>query len=213
MACVAYALPEAECKQVPYDEFRASVMARVDECRRHPARGDISEEDYERARFAVFCWVDDRVMQSAWSGKVQWQKESLQRIHYKTAQGGAEFFIRLKETESSRREVLEVYYLCLMAGFRGRYGMEEDEQILDDLKFVLRQKLIRDEDQLTGDGHRKLFPAPYLGVLPTGGVSRARAGSSLLAFFLVFSPLFLCGLLFVVYGFILNSEVLTSLVR
>ena len=213
MACVAYALPEAERNQASYEELRTSIMAHVDACARHPARSEFSEGDFEAARFAVFCWVDDRVMQSGWNGKAQWQKEALQRVHFKTAQGGAEFFTRLKETDPSRREVYEVFYLCLMAGFRGRYGMEGDEQTLDDLKAGLCRRLVSDDERLTSDGREKWFPAPYTGEMPVGMESQAKSGSSLMSFLLVLSPAVLCGILFVIYGFILNSEVLTGLVR
>ena len=213
MACVAYTLPDAERKETPYADFRAAVMAHVDHCGVHPARDGVEEEDYSLARFAVFCWIDDKVMQSAWKGKTQWQKESLQRVYFKTAQGGAEFFARLKDVDSSRQGVLEVFYLCLLAGFRGRYGLEEDGQILDDLKSGIRKKMDRDQERLKGEGPLTLFPALYKGGLPSGDGAARRSNIPLLHLLLLFSPVFLYGGLFVVYRFILNSEVLTTLVR
>lgn len=212
MACVAYTLPEVERKEIPYADFRAAVMCHVDHCGVHPARDGVEEEDYSLARFAVFCWIDDRVMQSSWKGKNQWQKESLQRVYFKTAQGGAEFFTRLKEVDSSRKGVLEVYYLCLLAGFRGRYGQEEDEQILDDLKAGIRKKMGCDHDKLTGDGHVTLFPAAYQGVQSSSDEAVRAPNMPLFHRLFLFSPVFLYGCLFGVYRFILNSEVLTSLV-
>ncbi|WP_300667611.1 DotU family type IV/VI secretion system protein [Desulfoluna sp.] len=212
IACVAYALPEAEKKETPYSDFRSSVIAHVDRCRLHPDREGVEEDDYTQAMFAVFCWVDDRVMQSAWSGKSQWQKESLQRVYLKTAQGGAEFFTRLKETDSSQRGVLEVFYLCLLAGFRGRYGSEDDEQILDNLKSGVRKKMLRDDETLVGEGQGKLFPAPYEGVSASLGGPVIPPEMPMLRLLFLFSPVCFCGILFVIYRFILNSEMITSLV-
>lgn len=212
MSCVAYTLPEAERKEIPYGDFRADVMSHVDLCGVHPARDGVEEEDYSLARFAVFCWIDDRVMQSAWKGKTQWQKESLQRVYFKTAQGGAEFFTRLKDVDSSRKGVLEVYHLCLLAGFRGRYSLEEDGQILEDLKSGIRKKLDRGQERLTGKGQVALFSAPYTGGAPSHDGRGRRPGIPLFHLLFLVSPVFLYGGLFVVYRFILNSEVLTSLV-
>lgn len=212
MACVAYTLPEVEKHGGPYDDFRAAVMAHVDRCGDHPAREGVGEEEFALARFAVFCWVDDRVMQSAWEGKTQWQKESLQRIHYKTAQGGAEFFTRLKETDASKGELLEVFYLCLLAGFRGRYGMDEESVILDQIKDGTLRKMGIHEERLTGDGHVKLFPACYGGAPPSVAAKGRRFAMSPLRLAGLAVPVVLCALLFGVYRFVLNSEIMTNLV-
>ena len=212
MAGVAYMLPHAEKHGTSYEVFRDSVMGSVDECTLFLSQDGVKKEDFTEAQFAVLCWIDDRVMQSTWAGKRQWQRESLQRLYFKTSQGGAEFFSRLSEIDPFRSEVLEVYCLCLFAGFRGRYALDEDERTLYNLKSGVRNKLVNEHEKVMGTDGGKIFADIYQAAnLPVAG-RRDHPMAVALRGALLFSPALLCGALFVVYRFILNSEMMTSLV-
>jgi type VI secretion system protein ImpK len=73
--------------------------------------GNFTQEDFNLARFAVFAWVDEAILSSAWEGRKQWQREQLQRHYFQTADAGELFFERLNTIGPHQRDVREVYYL------------------------------------------------------------------------------------------------------
>ncbi len=81
-------------------------------------------DDTREATFAVVAFLDETIQGSAWSDREQWLAQPLQLELYDRNDAGEEFFTRLdtlRGAVSERADVLEVYYLCLALGFRGRY--------------------------------------------------------------------------------------------
>ena len=81
-------------------------------------------DDTREATFAVVAFLDETIQGSAWGDREQWLAQPLQLELYDRNDAGEEFFTRLdalRGAVSERADVLEVYYLCLALGFRGRY--------------------------------------------------------------------------------------------
>ena len=81
-------------------------------------------DDTREASFAVVAFLDETIQRSGWSDREQWLAQPLQLELYDRNDAGEEFFARLdalRGQASERVDVLEVYYLCLALGFRGRY--------------------------------------------------------------------------------------------
>ena len=81
-------------------------------------------DDTREASFAVVAFLDETIQRSGWSDREQWLAQPLQLELYDRNDAGEEFFARLDDLRgkaSERVDVLEVYYLCLALGFRGRY--------------------------------------------------------------------------------------------
>ena len=112
----------------------------------HDARtARMDPEDVGAARYALAAFVDEMVLNSGWEGREQWADEPLQLLFCDTSLAGAGFFDRLDEIrarDGTNPEVLEVFYLCLALGFRGKYGVEGAER-LQALVKVLRDELER----------------------------------------------------------------------
>ena len=93
------------------------------------AERDAQDAGYDRAdtreaSFAVVAFLDETIQRSGWSDREQWLAQPLQLELYDRNDAGEEFFTRLGDLRaraSERVDVLEVYYLCLALGFRGRY--------------------------------------------------------------------------------------------
>jgi type VI secretion system protein ImpK len=102
-------------------------------------------EDVSAVKYALAAFVDEMVLSSGWPGREEWADEPLQLLFFDTSLAGAGFFDRLDELrarDGTSPEVLEVYYLCLALGFRGKYGVEGAER-LEALVKVLRDELER----------------------------------------------------------------------
>lgn len=90
-----------------------------------------SPSDFDCARFAVVAFVDEMVLTSDWSQKEAWMARSLQFEMYERYDAGEEFFNRLEQLRANPSDniaVLEVYYLCIVLGFQGRYQLENSTE-------------------------------------------------------------------------------------
>lgn len=118
------------------------------------------KSQYEGARFAVIAWIDETILNSNWKDKDKWDNEKLQVKYYHMDGAGDVFFQRLNELGKEDRAVMEVYYLCLALGFKGRYDSEEDRPVLEGVKAEILSKLLP-----SSGSHpalpEKLFPDAY----------------------------------------------------
>ena len=95
--------------------------------------------DVREAEFCLVAFLDEAVLTSEWPGRDGWAAHPLQLSRYERYDAGEAFFdrLRLLLTEGGRDEVLEVYYLCIALGYKGRYqihGREVLGQLVEDLK-------------------------------------------------------------------------------
>ncbi len=134
LAYVTYFNKSVAVKQPSYDPVKADITRLMSDIEIRTGQSNITPDDYDLARFAVVAWVDETLLSSEWQDKDRWQKESLQRLYYQTADAGEIFFDRLNAIGLHQRDVREVYYLCLAMGFKGRYIHEGDDYLLDQLK-------------------------------------------------------------------------------
>jgi type VI secretion system protein ImpK len=90
------------------------------------------------AKYALVAWIDDLLISSPWSGRDWWESNSLEFAMFKTRDRATKFFINGKEAaELPRRDALEVYYLCVILGFRGLYKLREAELIAAQLNLPM----------------------------------------------------------------------------
>jgi type VI secretion system protein ImpK len=144
-----------------YEAFRTRVLSQLDEAKNRTMTEGFSNDEYQNALFAVVAWVDEAVMTSEWEGKAAWKKELLQQKYFATGRAGVEFFTRLDQIASHQQSVREVYYFCLMLGFKGKFVTKAQEKTLDELKQHHVAMLVRDAQTIAvGDG-ATLFPQAY----------------------------------------------------
>ena len=137
-----------------YGAFRSHVMAQLADARRRVEDERLDPRGY--AQYAVVALVDETVMSSTWPGAEQWRREPLQVHYYDNLLAGERFFVRLDELRSGADdELLEVYFLCLCAGFQGRFRDEPGELQSQRRKLLqqLRPLDLRDEKHLTEEAY------------------------------------------------------------
>src|SRR3989442_9695308 len=78
---------------------------------------------------ALVLFEDEMVSASTWSGRDQWDAQSLEQERFKSSLAGQKFFENIDALRDSHRQVLEIYYLCLTLGFEGGYrGYDPDKR-------------------------------------------------------------------------------------
>jgi type VI secretion system protein ImpK len=97
------------------------------EVEREAIRAGYQKEDIEEANYAVVAFLDETVLTSNDPAKDRWS--SWQAKKYTGSIAGEGFFDHLKLLRSRRDSVqladlLEIYLLCLLLGYQGRYAMD-----------------------------------------------------------------------------------------
>lgn len=93
---------------------------------------------WELAKYALVSWIDDVLIEAPWDGRDWWENNSLEFAYFKTRDRATEFFLKSKQAaELSRRDFLEVFYVCVVLGFRGMYGLSESQFLADQLQLPI----------------------------------------------------------------------------
>jgi type VI secretion system protein ImpK len=100
------------------------------------AEAEIGEKPgWALAKYALVAWIDDMFIEAPWDGRNWWENNSLEFEYFKTRDRATQFFIKAKESaELSQRDALEVFYLCVVLGFRGLYGLSESAFLAEQLQ-------------------------------------------------------------------------------
>lgn len=91
-------------------------------------------EGWELAKYALTAWIDDVLIEAPWQGQNWWEDNSLEFAFFKTRDRATEFFKRAKQAgQLTRRDALEVCYVCVILGFRGLFALPESTFLADQL--------------------------------------------------------------------------------
>lgn len=103
----------------------------------------ISDAELAEARYALTAFLDEQIFKSHWAGRTEWMNEPLQLSLYRERGAGEHFFVRLRALlrNGKRLAALEVYYLCLVLGFRGVYEQNGDMRGLASFTEAARRQL------------------------------------------------------------------------
>jgi type VI secretion system protein ImpK len=205
VAYVAYFTKTVANKQPPFEQVKADIQRLTAESQEYLNRENFSPEDYDQARFAIFAWIDEIILNSKWNQKNRWMGEQLQRTYYNTSDAGELFYERLNNIGIQQRDVREVYYLCLALGFKGRYCHEGDDYLLDQLKTQNLKLLMGSSAGLPSLDSGELFPEAYAGQTVEGGPSKSKFRFSTLTILSLGFPVILYVGLYFVYRFILSN--------
>jgi type VI secretion system protein ImpK len=87
------------------------------------------------AKYALVAWIDDVLIEAPWDGRNWWENNSLEFAYFKTRDRATQFFLKAKEAgEMSQRDALEVFYLCVVLGFRGLFGLSDAAFLAEQLQ-------------------------------------------------------------------------------
>ena len=82
-----------------------------------------SREEWKLAKYALVAWIDEALTQAEWNARKEWRAKTLESSYFKTDNASIQFFAKAREAqEFTNKDALEVFYICVMVGFRGIYS-------------------------------------------------------------------------------------------
>lgn len=129
--------PELEDAVAPGDPeaLRARLLGELTTARDAAVTAGAPLARADAAAWAVAALLDDLALNTPWGGASAWPRQPLVVALSGDVDAGARFFARLEELERNPNrdpQLLELHYLCLALGFRGKYrvpGRAGDQSI------------------------------------------------------------------------------------
>jgi len=85
------------------------------------------------SKFALASFVDETVLINNFPMRNEWERNPLQLEYFGEQLAGNKFFEKLdsmlKQIEVTQ-DAVEIYYVCMLLGFKGRYAVYEQEKLL-----------------------------------------------------------------------------------
>jgi type VI secretion system protein ImpK len=149
------------------ESFRRRTKSALQDVERDAIAAGYDGEDIRDTHFAIVAFLDSVVLHSNDPVRAEWERRTLQEELFGQAVAGVVFFEKLERFRARRdserlADILEVYLLCLLLGFEGRYsgGLRGD---LESIVETVRRRIddIRGpSSQLSPAGGLPSEPAP-----------------------------------------------------
>lgn len=121
----------------PSNDLRPKIAALLQEFEERAVRYRFSEKIVQVAKFALASFVDETVLTNNFPLKEEWEKYPLQLEFFGEQLAGNKFYDKL---ESMLRQIevtadaVEVYYVCMLLGFKGRYAVYDQDKLLNTMQ-------------------------------------------------------------------------------
>lgn len=114
------------------DRFAVQIRRLLDNFERNAKPLDQSAEDVFAAKYAFCAAIDEAILTSDMPIREVWERAPLQLMLFGDQLAGRNFFAKLEEVRqrgASAIQALEVFYMCLLTGFEGKYRLESKEKL------------------------------------------------------------------------------------
>lgn len=118
----------------PQDEasFSSKIVEFLDNFERSAKKLGVSADDIHASKYAFCAAVDEIILRSQFNIRVKWERRPLQLALFGDHLAGENFFVRLEELRArgtAHVQALEVFHMCLLLGFEGKYIIEGAEKL------------------------------------------------------------------------------------
>ncbi|MFL6656562.1 MAG: type IVB secretion system protein IcmH/DotU [Massilia sp.] len=113
-------------------DFAQRMAQFLDEFGRGAKKQGASADDIDAAKYAFCAAVDEIILRSSFSIREDWSRRPLQLLLFGDQLAGENFYNRLEALRargSAHLQALEVFHMCLLLGFQGKYIMEGSEKL------------------------------------------------------------------------------------
>ncbi len=117
---------------VPSTEMRQLVDGRLKDLDARGAQLGYKETQLQNVKFALAAFVDETVLAGGFAVRNEWERYPLQLQYFQEQFAGVKFFDRLDamlKHADTEADVIEVYYLCLLLGLKGKYHIYLEDQL------------------------------------------------------------------------------------
>lgn len=182
--------------------FRHQIQGGLAQAEKDAHKKLYPQEDIRLATFAVVAFLDESILNSSAPAFSDWARMPLQEEMFGNAKAGEVFFQNLdsllgRAESNGLADLLEVYLLCILLGFKGKFGLYGGGSIRP-LADLISDKIRRIRGPLYG------FSPAW--AIPEGAISRSSSDPWVHTLALV--ALISCGtaaLLFLVFRLILAN--------
>jgi type VI secretion system protein ImpK len=129
-----YALFMLKNGNAPQDDeaFAARMTQFLDEFGRAAKKQGASADDIDATKYAFCAAVDETILRSTFPIRDTWARKPLQLVLFGDQLAGENFYKRLEALRlrgAAHLQALEVFHMCLLLGFQGRYALEGSEKL------------------------------------------------------------------------------------
>ena len=115
-----------DAKPKPQEE-RARIRAIIDEAEARLGTG----QEWDLAKYAIVSWIDEMLVDAPWDGREWWSNNVLEIELFNTRECNEKFFLKARQASTLQgRDALEVFYVCVILGFRGLYHSLEADSVV-----------------------------------------------------------------------------------
>jgi len=117
----------------PSNDLRPKVASMLEDFEKRAERYRINHKIVQVSKFALAAFVDETVLMNNFPMRDQWEKYALQLEYFGEQLAGNKFFEKLQAMLGQievTKDAVEVYYVCMLLGFKGRYAVYEQEKLL-----------------------------------------------------------------------------------
>ena len=117
----------------PSNDLRPKIAGLLDDFEKRAERYKFNHKIVSVSKFALASFVDETILTNNFPLLSEWERNPLQLEYFGEQLAGNKFFDKL---ESMLRQIdvtqdaVEIYYYCMLLGFKGRYGVYEQEKLL-----------------------------------------------------------------------------------
>jgi len=118
----------------PSNDLRPKVAAMLDDFEKRAERYRFNHKIVQVSKFALAAFVDETVLMNNFPMREQWEKSALQLELFGEQLAGNKFFEKLEAMLGQidvTKDAVEIYYLCMLLGFKGKYAVYEQEKLLE----------------------------------------------------------------------------------
>ena len=117
----------------PSHELRPKVESMFDDFERRSERYRFNHKIVNVSKFGLAAFVDEAVLTADFPLRHEWEKNPLQLKYFGEQLAGNKFFDKLESMLPQievTQDAVEIYYYCMLLGFKGRYAVYEQEKLL-----------------------------------------------------------------------------------
>ncbi len=113
------------------EHFAAQVQLLLENFERQARRKGALADDIHDVRYAICAAIDEAILMSDSPIRDVWERSPLQLLLFGDQLAGENFYVRLdavRQRGAASLEALEVFYMCMLTGFQGKYLLEGKEK-------------------------------------------------------------------------------------
>ena len=117
----------------PSNDLRPKCAKLLDEFEKRAERYRFNHKIVRVSKFALASFIDETILTNDFPLKEDWERYPLQLEYFGEQLAGNKFFEKLEAMLKQIKvtaDAVEIYYVCMLLGFKGRYAVYEQDRLL-----------------------------------------------------------------------------------